>query len=276
MRPDQSLTNALVITSSAQGGVTARHPVPPPPSHLAHANGRVLDTTLKYGPSAAFLEQVHALGNLPRLGALQTLDLKGNDIRNDIPCIAQVLKRNRTLKVLNLSENKLDVQGLVTVAEESVRKVTWFSGSLINRAICESYPQKYNSCLETLDLNKNPCCAPGLEGVSSTCKVKLPYLSHEYLQIQSLRTAFTLNNAFKRLFLSSRSMTSQGIVLAEFLPESASLLHLDLTMNNLDLTGVMATYQLWSEGQPSDAVFRSEHLPGRRRDGQVSDSPNVE
>lgn len=26
--------------------------------------------------------------------------------------------------------------------------------------------QKYNSCLETLDLSKNPCCGPGLEGVS--------------------------------------------------------------------------------------------------------------
>ena len=35
--------------------------------------------------------------------------------------IAQVLKRNRTLKVLNLSENKIDVQGLVAVAEALVR-----------------------------------------------------------------------------------------------------------------------------------------------------------
>ena len=36
-------------------------------------------------------------------------------------------------------------------------------------------------------------------------------------------------------------MTSAGaIALAEFLPESTSLLHLDLTMNTLDLAGVMA------------------------------------
>jgi hypothetical protein len=36
-------------------------------------------------------------------------------------------------------------------------------------------------------------------------------------------------------------MTSAGaIALAEFLPESNSLLHLDLTQNNLDLAGVMA------------------------------------
>ena len=75
---------------------------------------------MKHGPSAALLEQVRALDNLPRLGALQTLDLKGNDIRTGITYIAQVLKRNRTLKVLNLSENKLDVQGLVAIAEALV------------------------------------------------------------------------------------------------------------------------------------------------------------
>ena len=75
---------------------------------------------MKHGPSAALLEQVRALDNLPRLGALQTLDLKGNDIRTGITYIAQVLKRNRTLKVLNLSENKLDMQGLVAIAEALV------------------------------------------------------------------------------------------------------------------------------------------------------------
>ncbi|KAI8970894.1 RNI-like protein [Trametes punicea] len=202
-----------IITTSAQGGVTAR--LPPPPSHPAHVNGhsRGLDASYKHGPSAALLEQVRALDNLPRLGALRTLDLKGNDIRNGITYIAQVLKRNRTLKVLNLSENKLDVQGLIAVAEAL----------------------KYNSCLETLDLSKNPCCGPSLEG------------------IQSLRTAFTLNAALKRLFLSSTGMTPAGaIALAEFLPESTSLLHLDLTMNNLDLAGVMAL----SSGLKSNHVMR--------------------
>lgn len=65
-----------IITSSAQGGVTARHPVPPPfspsstqPGHHGH------------GPSAALLDKVRALDALPRLGALRTLDLRGNDIR---------------------------------------------------------------------------------------------------------------------------------------------------------------------------------------------------
>jgi hypothetical protein len=40
--------------------------------------------------------------------------------KGGITYVAQVLKRNRTLKVLNLSENKLDVQGLTAVAEALV------------------------------------------------------------------------------------------------------------------------------------------------------------
>jgi protein phosphatase 1 regulatory subunit 37 len=34
--------------------------------------------------------------------------------------IAQVLKRNRTLKVLNLSDNKIDSSGLMAIAEALV------------------------------------------------------------------------------------------------------------------------------------------------------------
>ncbi|KAI0002469.1 hypothetical protein BJV74DRAFT_876497 [Russula compacta] len=200
-----------LITSSAQGGVTTRHSIScsgPQGTHQDH------------GPSAALLDKVRALDALPRLGALRTLDLRGNDIRSGITYVAQVLKRNRTLKVLNLSENKLEVAGLVAIAEAL----------------------KYNSCLETLDLSKNPCCGPGLDGV------------------QSLRTAFTLNTALKRLFLSSTGLMSAGaIALAEFLPESVSLLHLDLTMNTLDLAGVMAL----SSGLRANHVMRclDLHIP---------------
>jgi Leucine Rich repeat len=43
-----------------------------------------------------------------------------------ITYIAQVLKRNRTLKVLNLSENKLEVAGLVAIAEALVRLHTLY------------------------------------------------------------------------------------------------------------------------------------------------------
>ena len=48
-------------------------------------------------------------------------------------------------------------------------------------------------------------------------------------------------------------MTSAGAVaLAEFLPEFASLLHLDLTMNNLVLAGVMTL----SSGVKANDVMR--------------------
>merc|ERR1711939_216583 len=133
---------------------------------------------------------------------LLTLDVKGNDIRSGVSYIAQVLKRNRTLKVLNLSENKVDSMGLASLAEAL----------------------KYNCTLETLDLSRNPCCGPSLEG------------------LMALRSALTINRSLKRLFLNGCDLTSQGaIALAEFLPEAASLIHLDLTDNHeIDIAGVMA------------------------------------
>jgi protein phosphatase 1 regulatory subunit 37 len=79
-------TNALpfgesvpLITSSAQGGVTTRHP----PLRLASISttNHVKQSPHEQGPSAALLDKVRALDNLPRLGALRTLDLRGNDIR---------------------------------------------------------------------------------------------------------------------------------------------------------------------------------------------------
>lgn len=201
---DPRVNAVPLITSSAGGGVTTRTE----PLANGHGHGRGpgpggsgTPGKLDDGLSAALLDKVRALDALPRLGALRTLDLRGNDLRNGVTYLSQVLKRNRTLKVLNLAENKLDIQCLVVIAEAL----------------------KYNQCLETLDLSRNPCGGPGLEG------------------IQSLRTAFTLNTALKRLFLSSTQLTSSGaIALAEFLPESRSLLHLDLTDNKLDLAGVMA------------------------------------
>ncbi|KAE8207206.1 hypothetical protein CF327_g7395 [Tilletia walkeri] len=43
------------------------------------------------------------LANLPRVGELLTLDLKSNDIGSGVAYLAQALKKNRTLRVLNLS-----------------------------------------------------------------------------------------------------------------------------------------------------------------------------
>jgi len=116
--------------------------------------------------------------------------------------IAQVLKRNRTLKVLNLADNRIDGSGLALVAEAL----------------------KYNSTLETLDLSNNPCCGPLSEGIAA------------------LRTTFTVNTSLKRLFLADTGLTTDGAIsLAEFLPESKSLLHLDLTANPaVETAGILA------------------------------------
>ena len=69
-----------IITSNSHGGVTTRHPAPGPPKTesvgVNGAPGRGGD-----GPSAALLDKVRALDTLPRLGALRTLDLRGNDLR---------------------------------------------------------------------------------------------------------------------------------------------------------------------------------------------------
>ncbi|KAF8324920.1 uncharacterized protein EI90DRAFT_3074459 [Cantharellus anzutake] len=203
------------FSSSRSGGVTTRHAST---SHSSLVNGDVAPSTtvsristggtinapkhvLLDGHSLALLDKVRSLDNLPRLGALTTLDLRGNDLKAGVTYIAQRLKRNRTLKALNLSDNKIEMSGFVAIAEAL----------------------KYNTTLEILDMSRNPCCGPGLEGVTT------------------IRTAFTINTALKRLFLSDTGLTSDGaIALAEFLPDARSLLHLDLTHNSLDLAGVMA------------------------------------
>lgn len=51
----------------------------------------------------------------------------------------------------------------------------------------------------------------------------------------------TVTTSLKRLFLNSTDLTSEGaIAFAEFLPEARSLLHLDLTSNQIDISGVLA------------------------------------
>ncbi|KAG6828374.1 hypothetical protein H0H92_008216 [Tricholoma furcatifolium] len=210
--PNPPLSAVPIITSSSQGGVTTRH-LPPQP-HSA-APGGVFDR-----------KPLSGLGGLGGAGSgrhdagpsAALLDKGG------ITYIAQVLKRNRTLKVLNLSENKLDVGCLVAIAEAL----------------------KYNTTLETLDLSKNPLSSPSPALSSSSSLAPLT-------GIQSLRTAFTLNTALKRLFLSSTGMGSAGaIALAEFLPEAKALLHLDLTGNKLEMAGVMAL----NEGLKRNWVMR--------------------
>lgn len=74
-----------VISTSVGGGVTTAtrpaplpNPVQPSPREVVSAAQAAARNA---GPSAALLDKVRALDNLPRLGALKTLDLRGNDIR---------------------------------------------------------------------------------------------------------------------------------------------------------------------------------------------------
>ncbi|BGP16808.1 hypothetical protein JCM10213_004656 [Rhodosporidiobolus nylandii] len=193
--------------------VTARQqrPLPPPPADGGAREMEDEDDERPTNPAALAEREAWRLSEarvrlqrqvdeMPRVGALLTLDVKANDLRNGVTYIAQVLKRNRTLKVLNLSENKVEAQGLVAIAEAL----------------------KYNTSLETLDLSFNPCCAL-LDGVLA------------------LRSAMMVSSTLKRVFLNSTGLTSEGaIALAEFLPEARSVIHLDLTANDVDISGVLA------------------------------------
>ncbi|OCF44763.1 hypothetical protein I317_01453 [Kwoniella heveanensis CBS 569] len=224
---ERDLPPIPLVVSSATGGVTSRtvpegyRPPPPPKYPLVMPGGgnssmqdagnfSVNQTTAEGkmtaaelgGASMALQRSVRALDGVERIGRLLTLDLKSNEIKNGVNYIAQVLKRNRTLKVLNLSDNRIEASGLTALAEAL----------------------KYNSSLETLDLSSNPCCGPTGEGIAA------------------LRTAFTVNTSLKRLFLADTGLTTDGAIsLAEFLPESKSLLHLDLTGNTaIDTAGILA------------------------------------
>ncbi|KIK63448.1 hypothetical protein GYMLUDRAFT_57653 [Collybiopsis luxurians FD-317 M1] len=121
--PVAGVVKSIVHGHEHAGQVVGAQPVPPSVAALKSA-------------SATLLSQVRALDALPRIGSLRTLDLRGNELRNHISYLAQVLKRNRTLKTLNLQDNKIDPKALAVLAEAL----------------------KYNAALEELDLGRNPCC----------------------------------------------------------------------------------------------------------------------
>ncbi|ORY32099.1 hypothetical protein BCR39DRAFT_524149 [Naematelia encephala] len=228
-----------LVVSSATGGITTRtvpngYKPPPLPKHplvmpgggnsaiqdaasfglnSATVEGRLSSADFG-GASLALQKSVRSLDGVERIGRLLTLDLKGNEIRTGVGYIAQVLKRNRTLKVLNLADNGILPAGLAALAEAL----------------------KYNSTLETLDLSSNPCSGPSLEGIAA------------------LRTTFTVNTSLKRLFLSDTGLTTEGAIsLAEFLPETKSILHLDLTANPaVETAGILAI----SVGLKSNQLIR--------------------
>ncbi|RIB15193.1 hypothetical protein C2G38_2247785, partial [Gigaspora rosea] len=74
-----------------------------------------------------------------------------------------------------------------------------------------------------------------------TVRISIPY-QKEIKKVTSLRNALSLNTTLKKLFLSNTQLSTEGaIALAEYLPETKSLVHLDLTSNlGIDIAGVMA------------------------------------
>ena len=71
------------FSTSQGGGVTTRHLPTQTPSEVVSA---ATAAARNAGPSVALLDKVRALDNLPRLGALKTLDLRGNDLRVLLIC----------------------------------------------------------------------------------------------------------------------------------------------------------------------------------------------
>ncbi|CAG8770126.1 5228_t:CDS:10, partial [Cetraspora pellucida] len=137
-----------------------------------------------------------------RKHGLEILDITGNDIKGGVQYISQALRRNKSLKELHSSENRIDFKGLIFIADGV----------------------KHNCHLELLDISRNPIGGPSIEGVTS------------------LRHALSLNTTLKILFMSNTQLSTEGaIALAEYLPETKSLVHLDLTANpDIDIAGVMA------------------------------------
>ncbi|KAJ3842459.1 hypothetical protein F5878DRAFT_555797 [Lentinula raphanica] len=259
-------TTINAITHNHAGSTLGSQPVPPSVAALNSA-------------SAALLSQVRALDALPRIGNLRSLDLRGNEMRNHITYLAQVLKRNRTLKSLNLQDNKLDPKALAVLAEAL----------------------KYNAALEELDLGRNPCC--GVVGgstsqtrstpttsysrpmptTSSSSSTTTPYtklqpnsVSNTHMNgssaftaakpnlaysnqptyssspvpqlnlglegIHALRLALALNTTLNRLSLADTHLGDAGaIALAEWMGEYRGLRWLDLTRNSRSSSPSAAT-----------------------------------
>ena len=124
-----------LVTTNSAGGVTKRtlpagytldtpdgsdDEEPPLPNRGA-TGGPTAQQQQHMAAGASMMQtRVRSLDDVTRMGRLVTLDLKGNDLRAGVGYIAQVLKRNRTLRVCNLAENKIDVAGLVSLAEALV------------------------------------------------------------------------------------------------------------------------------------------------------------
>ena len=85
------------FSTSQGGGVTTRHLPTQTPSEVVSA---ATAAARNAGPSVALLDKVRALDNLPRLGALKTLDLRGNDLRVCIDCCLACLSLDSFIPII--------------------------------------------------------------------------------------------------------------------------------------------------------------------------------
>ncbi|CAH1757984.1 8976_t:CDS:10 [Entrophospora sp. SA101] len=147
-------------------------------------------------------EEAKAERSRNRRQGLEVLDVSGNDLKGGIQYIAQALRRNRSLKELYLLDNRIDSKGLLNLADGF----------------------KYNYTLELLDISRNNVGGFSAEGIIS------------------LRNSLSVNDSLKKLILSDVNLMTEGaIALAEYLPETRTLTHLDLTSNpGIDIAGLMA------------------------------------
>ncbi|KAG0327645.1 hypothetical protein BGZ99_007226 [Dissophora globulifera] len=139
---------------------------------------------------------------LKRTHGVEFLDISDNDLRQGADFVAQILRRNMSLKRLVMANNNLGPARLAVLADAL----------------------KLNIGLESLDISNNAVCGPVITGVIALTQ-KLNY-----------------NKTLTKLTLSNTGLQSEGaIALAEFLPETRTLTQLDLTGNDLvDIAGVMA------------------------------------
>nr|ODN75708.1 hypothetical protein L203_06480 [Cryptococcus depauperatus CBS 7841] len=151
---------SLSKTSTQLKEFQAEKDLPPTPASTVLESGSTPKMTQAGATSMALAKSVKALEGVERIGKLVTLDLKGNELKTGVSYIAQVLKRNRTLKILNLCSNSIPSSSLTLLAESL----------------------KYNTTLETLDLSQNPCVTP-----SSVLSLRVPLSINKSLKRLFLR-----------------------------------------------------------------------------------------
>ncbi|CAG8717492.1 5083_t:CDS:10, partial [Funneliformis mosseae] len=124
--------------------------------------------------------------------------------------------RKRGIEVLNITGN--DLRSGIQYIAQALRR---------NRSLKELHMQENRidpKGLAILADGLNPVGGPSSEGIIA------------------IRNGLSLNTTLKGLFLSNINLSSEGaIAIAEYLPETNSLVHLDLTSNpDIDIAGVLA------------------------------------